>query len=54
MGHCNVTRDQILEIIDHTDSGLLSTFGTERETFFMGLSNLVVDEEGRRILGRLT
>ncbi|WP_418703973.1 PAS domain-containing protein [Anaerotruncus massiliensis (ex Liu et al. 2021)] len=49
VGHCNVTRDQILEIIDHTDSGLLSTFGTERETFFMGLSNLVVDEEGRRI-----
>lgn len=49
VGHCNVTRDQILEIIDHTDSGLLSTFGTRRETFFMGLSNLVVDEEGRRI-----
>ena len=49
VGHCNVTRNQILEIIDHTDSGLLRTFGGEREAFFMGLSNLVADEDGRRI-----
>lgn len=45
VGHCNISRNVILEIIDHTDSGLLETFGTVREEFFKGLSGLVADEK---------
>lgn len=53
VGHCNVTRNRILEIIDHTDSDLLKTFGSVREGFFTGLAGLVVDAEERRLfLGR--
>lgn len=48
IGHCNISQDKILEIIDHTDSELLKTFGTVRESFFTGIGNLVVDEEERR------
>ena len=48
IGHCNITQNIILEIIDHTNSGLLETFGTSREEFFTGLSNLVVDPEERK------
>ncbi|WP_321019205.1 ATP-binding response regulator, partial [Eisenbergiella porci] len=47
MGHCNITQNRILEIIDRTGSNLLETFGTVREEFFMGLSSLVVDEQER-------
>lgn len=48
VGHCNVTRNKILEILDYTDSGLLQSFGTEREEFFRGLSGLVQGEEERQ------
>lgn len=48
LGHCNITQNQILEIIDYTDSNLLGTFGSVREDFFTGLGSLVVDEEERR------
>lgn len=48
MGHCNITQNRILEISDHTDSGLLEHFGSVRETFFTGLSSLVVDEKERQ------
>ncbi len=48
MGHCNITENRIMEIIDHTDSDLLKTFGWVRESFFTGLSSLVVDEKDRR------
>ena len=48
LGHCNITQNRILEIIDYTDSNLLGTFGSVREDFFSGLSSLVVDEEERR------
>lgn len=48
MGHCNITQNRILEISDHTDSGLLETFGFVREEFFTGLSSLVVDENERK------
>lgn len=45
VGHCNVTHNEILEIIDYTGSALLETFGTAREEFFTGLSGLVVDQK---------
>lgn len=47
IGHCNITRNQILEIIDHTDSDLLNTLGSVREAFFTGIASLVVDEKER-------
>ncbi len=48
IGHCNVTQNQIIEIIDHTGSDLLGTFGNVRETFFTGISQLVVDPAERQ------
>lgn len=47
VGHCNITRDQILEMTDYTDSGLLERFGSGREAFFSGISTLIVDENER-------
>lgn len=48
LGHCDITENRILEIIDHTDSDLLKTFSDCRETFFTGIASLVVDEEERK------
>lgn len=48
IGHCNVTKDTILDIIDYTDSDLLKTFGTRREAFFSGIASFIVDEKERR------
>lgn len=48
LGHCNISQNRILEIIDHTDSDLLKTFGSVREKFFTGMGSLIVDEEERR------
>lgn len=49
VGHCNITQNRILEIIDHTDSDLLETFSSVREDFFTGLSGLIVEEEERQL-----
>ncbi len=48
LGHCNVTRDRILEIRDFTGFGLLEHFGWNREAFFTGLAGLIVDGEERQ------
>ena len=48
LGHCNITKNQILESVDHTDSDLLSLFGSERENFFTGLGTLIVDQEEQK------
>lgn len=48
-GHCNITRDRIIQISDQTGAGLLETFGAVREAFFDGLATLVVDENERRV-----
>ncbi len=45
VGHCNITKNKILEIRDYTDSDLLETLGDVREEFFDGISRLVVDEK---------
>ncbi|WP_368183618.1 PAS domain-containing protein [Anaerotruncus rubiinfantis] len=47
LGHCNVTQNRILEIIDHTDSNLMKVFGTNRENFFTRLSDMIVGQEDR-------
>lgn len=48
LGHCNITQNRILEIIDYTDSDLLETFSSIREAFFTGIGTLVVDEAERK------
>lgn len=49
VGHCNVSRNRILEIDDYTGSGLLETLGTDRQVFFSGIAMLIVDPEERRL-----
>ncbi len=49
VGHCNVTKNRILEIKDYTGSRLLETLGTEREAFFTGLAGLVVEAGERQV-----
>ena len=49
LGHCNITKNQILEIVDHTDSDLLSLLGSERENFFTGLgTQMCIRDRGGR------
>lgn len=48
LGHCNVTRNKIYEIVDHTNSELLETFGDDREDFFTGIGTLIVDRQERQ------
>lgn len=48
VGHCNITQNRILEIIDYTNSNLLQTFGTVREEFFTGISGFIMDDEERQ------
>lgn len=48
LGHCNVTRNRILEISDYTGSELLHTFGTVREEFFTGIGRFIPDEKERQ------
>lgn len=48
IGHCNITQNRILEIIDHTGSDLIKTFGTVRESFFTGLASLVAEPAQRQ------
>ena len=48
VGHCNVTKSRILDILNYTGSDLMETFSDDRECFFMGLSSLVTDEKERK------
>ena len=48
VGHYSITQNQVLEVIDHTDSGLMETFGSNRKEFFAGISGFIEDEEERR------
>ena len=48
VGHCSITQNKILEIIDYTDSDLLKTFGDVRETFFTGIAGLVEEPDMRQ------
>lgn len=49
VGHCSITQNKILEIIDYTDSDLLKTFGDVREEFFTGIAGLVADPDMRQV-----
>ena len=48
-GHCNVTRDVIINISDTTENRLLERFGYNRDDFFMGMGSLILNEEERRL-----
>lgn len=49
VGHCNITRNLILDVLDYTGEDVLHRFGSVREQFFTGMSELVTDPEQRRI-----
>lgn len=49
LGHCNITQNKILEMVDYTDSELLEKFGSEREDFFTGVGTLITDKEEREL-----
>lgn len=49
LGHCNVTKNQILEISDQTPDHLIESFGSVREQFFKGVAGLIVEEADREI-----
>ncbi|MEG1427973.1 MAG: PAS domain-containing protein, partial [Oscillospiraceae bacterium] len=44
-GHCNVTRNVMLEVEDRTGLGLEHRFGRARENFYRGIASLIPNEE---------
>ncbi|MGN1230665.1 MAG: PAS domain-containing protein, partial [Anaerotignum sp.] len=52
-GHCNITKNKILEMVDRTQADLLKSFGDEREAFFVKLSGFIIDEQERASFQRL-
>lgn len=50
VGHYGTKNGRILDLIDHTGSGLRQRFGTDRNAFFQGLAAFVVDAAERRAL----
>ena len=52
LGHCNITRDLILEINDYTASHVTKSFGPNREGFFTALAGLIAEpRERQKFLG---
>lgn len=49
VGHCNVSRDRVIKMIDYTGTGVMETWGEERETFFKNVSQMVEDEKERQV-----
>ena len=47
-GHCNVTRNKVMEIIDYRHSGFWASLGSDRDAFFRQLSCYVEDEKERQ------
>ncbi|MCQ4638545.1 PAS domain-containing protein [Anaerovorax odorimutans] len=48
VGHCNITKDVILDVIDYTYSDLLDTFGNKRNDFFAGIAQFIPDARERK------
>lgn len=48
IGHCNITKNKIIEIIDYTNTNPLGSFGSVREEFFTGVSTFIVDTEEQK------
>ena len=47
LGHCNITQNKILDMVDRADMGLLDKFGSLREEFFKGVGTLIPDQRER-------
>lgn len=47
LGHCNITQNKILDMVDRADMGLLDKFGSVREDFFKGVGTLIPDQKER-------
>ena len=50
VGHCNVSRNRIVKLVDYTEGGTLEAFGSEREDFYRGIASLLEDETQRGLL----
>lgn len=48
MAHCNITQGFIYNILDYTHSNLGEIFGIDREIFFNGISNFILDAKERQ------
>lgn len=48
LGHCNISKNRMLEVVDYTDSNLLQKFGYRRENFFTGIGSFIADEKERQ------
>ena len=46
-GHCNLTQDRLVELIDYTDAGLSVSTGPTREDLFRALARFIMDGEER-------
>ncbi|MEG2008652.1 MAG: ATP-binding protein [Oscillospiraceae bacterium] len=46
-GHCNVTRNVVLEVDDKTGLDIANRFGMVREDFFRGIASLIPNQEQR-------
>lgn len=44
IGHCNITQNYIIEIMDYTESQVIKTLGMVREDFFIRLSEMIPDK----------
>ncbi|MEG2699617.1 MAG: ATP-binding protein [Hungatella sp.] len=51
-GHCNVTRNVILEVEDKTGLDVEHRFGMVREEFYRGIASLIPNEEQQQIFCR--
>lgn len=47
LGHCNITKNKILAMVDNTNSGILEKFGNVREEFFTGVGTFIPDKKER-------
>lgn len=47
VGHCNVSQNRVLKMVDYTGTGLLENLSSEREQFVRGLSLFVEDTKDR-------
>lgn len=50
VGHCNISRNRIVKMIDYTGTGVFESFGSDREIFFQKVASLMEEEEEKKDL----
>ena len=48
VGHCNVSKNRVVKMVDYTKNGMWKHLSLERETFIQGLSMLIEDAKERK------